>query len=220
MPVDNLLITLDKLFFCDIFKMMSDSSPISPLIFPSEKPKSPMIRRMIELLTDVNLTMNEIDEKMMQEFPQLIKEGWHIGSTREKVKKYPLLARTASEARVLLWRELGRSKIDGFRVISEAMEAQKATPDGVLVEDHDMRMKAADRMLTLMGEQVSPAGAKVNINMPGDSNKIVIMTSDGRELKSDEELRTTDGNKTEPIPRAISAEPEALPGADSVDSDG
>jgi hypothetical protein len=92
-----------------------------------------------------------------------------------------------------------------------------------------------------MGEQVSPAGARINVNLPGDNNKITILTSQGKEMKDDMDaepgfertnnldgnkvksipvvnLRNTDGNKTESISGTIPVEPEAVSGADSGDS--
>ena len=155
-------------------------NPISPVNLPTSP--SPATAALISYLCDVNLTMDEIDEKMLKQFPELVKCGWGIGSTRAKVKKYPILARTASEGRMLLWREVGRSKIDGFKVISEAMNAEKIAVDGSATADHEVRMKAADRMLTLMGESVNPAGAKTNITLNGDNQKILITSSDNRPL--------------------------------------
>jgi hypothetical protein len=176
-------------------KESADNFPVakSGVSLPVNPP--PILSRMITLLADVNLTMDDIDVKLMEEFPVLVTEGWGIGSTRKKIKKYPLLARTAAEARMLLWRELGRSKIDGYRVISEAMDAEKVAADGSITKDHDIRMKAADRMLTLQGENVNPAGAKTNINISGEGQKILIMTADGKPAAFPvRDKETADGN--------------------------
>ena len=80
---------------------------------------------------------------------------------------------------MLLWRELGRSKIDGYRVISEAMSAEKVSMSGDREADHEVRLKAADRFLTLNGESVNPAGARMNIQLNGGESKILIQTADG-----------------------------------------
>jgi hypothetical protein len=143
------------------------------------KPKSPELSRLIEYLADPNLTMSDIDEKMMEEFPHLVKEGWAIGSTRKKVNKYPILARTKAEARALLWRTVGLSKVDGYKVIADAMSANTYSLDGTAYPDHKTRLSASDRMLTLMGENVNPAGAKTNVTISGADSKILIQTSDG-----------------------------------------
>lgn len=160
---------------------------------PGKKPP-PIFSRLVELLADVNLSMDEVDMKIMEEFPQLKEEGWAIGSTRKKVKKYPSLARTAAEARMLLWREVGKSKIDGYKVYADAVEADKVAPNGDAVPDHDIRIKGADRMLALMGENVNPNGARINVNLPGDNAKIMIMTSEGSPLPfpSREEIKDGD----------------------------
>lgn len=160
---------------------MEKSVVPTEFVFPTgSKPKSPILTRMIELMVDVNLTMDEVDQKLMAEFPVLLKEGWHIGSTREKVKKYPILARTASEARALLWREVGVCKKDVFQVYADGMKAEKRDMTGSTDKDHEIRMKAADRVATLMGESVNPAGAKTNISVTGADAKILIQTSDGK----------------------------------------
>jgi hypothetical protein len=151
----------------------------NPVALVSSTPSSPILSRLIELLADTNLTMNDVDIKIMEEFPELVAEGWTIGSTRKKIKRYPVLARTVNEARTLLWREVGRSKLDGYRVISEALDAVSVAPDGSTVPNHDIRLKANTQMMTLMGECVNPAGAKTNIQVNGENAKILITTSDG-----------------------------------------
>lgn len=143
---------------------------------------SPMVSRMIELLSDINLTMRDVDEKLMKEFPELVAQGWTVGSTRMKVQKYPVLARTANEARAMLWREVGRSKIDAYRAISDAIEATSVDLGGTERPNHDIRLKASDRMLALMGENSTPAGAKMNITVGSGDHKIMIVTSDGTKL--------------------------------------
>ena len=148
--------------------------------FPSIKPRSPIISKFIDLLCDINLTLSDVDEKMMAEFPQLRNEGWTIGSSKAKVKKFPILARTAAEARMLLWREVGLDKKDVFQVYKDATLAEKVTIDGTREPDHDIRIKGADRAATLMGENVNPAGAKTNIPVTGADAKILIQTSEGK----------------------------------------
>ena len=153
---------------------------LTEVSLPTTKPRSPIISKFIELLCDINLTFDDVDEKMMAEFPKLREEGWSLGSSRDKVKRYPILARTAAEARMLLWREVGLSKRDVFNVYAEATRAEKVALDGSRTEDHDIRIKGADRAATLMGENVNPAGAKTNITVSGADAKILIQTSDGK----------------------------------------
>lgn len=153
------------------------------LNLPSNKPPK-IIGRMIELLTDVNLDPSDVDRKLMEEFPHLKDEGWRVGSTKQKMKKYPLIAKTAKEARALLWRKVGRSKIDGFKAISDCLKATKTSGDGSVEPDHKMRHDAAKTMLTLMGEDTSSSGAKTNINISGEGDhKIMIVSSDGKAIK-------------------------------------
>lgn len=172
--------------------------PLNPFqdTLPGIKPKSPILSKFIEFLADINLTNEDVDDKMMEAFPHLVDEGWKRGTTRQKLNMYPALARTAAEARVLLWRELGRSKIDGYRVISDALEAEKVSVDGATAPDHKIRLEAADRFLSLTGENASPAGARVNVTIGGGDNKIMIMSSDGKALPfpTREAIEESDGD--------------------------
>lgn len=143
---------------------------------------SPLMKRIIELLTDTNLSYSDIDIKLMEEFPHLVEEGWKVGSMRKKVKKYPIFGRTAKESRALIWRELGRSKKDGFKVFSDAIDANQVAADGTERPDHKTRMEASKAMLALMGENTSPQGAKINMSLGTGDNKIMIVTSDGKQL--------------------------------------
>ena len=153
------------------------SNFLTEISLPSVKPRSLMVSRLIELLCDINLTFSDVDEKMMAEFPQLRAEGF---SSKDKVKKFPILARTAAEGRMLLWREVGLDKKGVYQVYKDATGADKVALDGNREPDHDIRIKGADRAATLMGENINPAGAKTNITVTGADAKILIQTSEGK----------------------------------------
>ena len=155
---------------------LPSSLPFSGVNLPTSCPAE--YSRLIELLCDIDLTLDEVDVKMMGEFPDL---GWKTGTARSKIKRYPILKRTVVEGRMLNWRELGRSKADVYRVISEAMDAVRVDADGVERADHEVRMKSAVKMAKSMGEPLE-GGDKVSVNVAGEGNKILIMTSEGKPI--------------------------------------
>lgn len=122
--------------------------------------------KLIELLSDQNLSLVEIDVQM----------GWGAGETKRKLERYPLLAKTANEARVLAMRRAGLSKVESFKVIADAHKADG--DDGKA--DHDIRLKAADRALALMGEKTGLIGGgttvqgdiRINITSPEDIERL------------------------------------------------
>jgi hypothetical protein len=109
----------------------------------------PEYTKLIELLCDNNLSMIDIDARM----------GWAEGETARKIRRYPLLAKTATEARALAMREAGLSKVESFKVIASAHGASTADER----PDHEVRLKAADRALALMGEKTVGGGPTVAI---------------------------------------------------------
>jgi hypothetical protein len=153
---------------------------VSDIVMPTKEPPK-MVGRMIELLADLNLQPSEVDEKMMEEFPHLKDEGWKIGTTRKKLKSYPMLARSVKEAKALLWREVGLSRKDAYQVIADATKAEKKNIDGSIEPDHKIRMDATDRFLNLNGENPRGTGG-TNISVGGGDNKIMIITSSGQGL--------------------------------------
>ena len=52
---------------------------VSDLCRPDNKPPD-MVKRMIELCSDLNLTLHDVDRKMMEEFPILVEHVWPADS--------------------------------------------------------------------------------------------------------------------------------------------
>ena len=140
------------------------------------------LQRLIELCADVDLTNEDRDRVMMMEFPELINEGRHIGSTAEKIKMYPLLKGIMKESRVLNWAKLGVSRIDAYRRIKESMDAVRYDMEGVEHPDFKERREAAKDMLASVGEKVTTSGDKSSMQIAGNGNKIVVVTSEGAPL--------------------------------------
>lgn len=112
-------------------------------------------KKLVELLCDYNLTSDEVDLQMMNIVPE-----WRLGDAKRKMRRYPLLARTVAEGKALAMRQAGADKVESIKRYVEAQGAVKSVPCGSdengtvysSVSDHDVRMKASDRILTLMGE--------------------------------------------------------------------
>lgn len=101
------------------------------------------VEKLIELLADPNNKASDIDDMF----------GWASGECVRKLRLYPLLRRTVEEARVLGLRRVGLEKEDCYKVYKDATLAVKTKNEaGEMMEDHEVRIKAADRVLVLMGE--------------------------------------------------------------------
>lgn len=158
---------------------MEPTAPVSDLLLPTDPP--PVIKRIIELMSDLDLTMADVDRQIVIDFPELREEGWKVGSTRKFLKKYPILKTTIKQSRALLWRDAGMSRLDAYKVIADAKEAVKIAGDGSEAIDHKTRMDASDRFLGLNGEAVKGSGTSVHIGGDGD-HKIMIVTSKGEQI--------------------------------------
>lgn len=140
--------------------------------------------KLIELLSDYNLSLPEVDARM----------GWVPGATKDKLNKFPILARTANEARVLAMRTAGLSKVESFKVIADAHKADDH--DGLA--DHDIRLKAADRALALMGEKtvatsgptVQARDINITITDPLEIDRLERIASSLSEITARMEIKT------------------------------
>lgn len=104
------------------------------------------MQEFVGLLSDANLSNNEVDEAM----------NWPIGTTANKMQRWPELRELRKEARLMAMRAAGLDKAGAYKVYVEGLKAEKAmVVDGSLeyVTDHDVRIKAADRVATLLGEK-------------------------------------------------------------------
>ena len=128
-------------------------------------------KKLIELLADYNLTVSQVDIAMRAEYPE-----WEDGDTRKMLDKHPLLANTANESRVIAMRVAGISKLGSFKVIAEAHSAEKEGEP-----DHEVRLKAADRALNLMGEKMNAPivvakEINIQINTPEEIDRLEKIT--------------------------------------------
>lgn len=153
--------------------------PVNPFasILPADAP--PEMHKLIALLATPDISLSEIDEQM----------GWPLGETRSKLKRWPILAKTATEARMLAMRAAGLEKTDAYKVYKEALDAEKTvsvednTNDvepgsrtNVTEPDHKIRITAADRVLTLFGE--SPVTPRPQSAPTYQQNNITVNSSD------------------------------------------
>ncbi len=117
------------------------------------------MKKFVELLADINLSNTDVDMAM----------GWEVGETGRKLKRWTMLRELKKESRLMAMREAGLSKADSYRTYVDALKADRAVVvDGAIeyVEDHDTRIKAADRVLTLMGEKpVGGGGTTVAVGV-------------------------------------------------------
>lgn len=132
-----------------------------PTLLPDAPPE---VKKLIELLANPSLTTMDVDQEM----------GWPEGETRRKLKQYPLLAKTANEARVIAFRAVGLDapRIAAFRAIADALTATKREQCGnfeyVEVPDHGTRLKAANQILKVLGDDASviaEAGKDVELHL-------------------------------------------------------
>lgn len=142
----------------------------------------PEIVDLVRLLADPNLTTADIDMEM----------NWPAGETRRKLNKYPILARTAQEARILAFRKVGLEspRLAAYQVIADALKANKRVYDnlGNVVDeviDHKIRLEAAQKMLRILGDDSGPI-----LNVEGDliSNHLTVAVEHFKKM-SVEQLR-------------------------------
>lgn len=165
-------------------------TPTAPLSVPLSEPSSvpeksnpfsqsdnyiPLIpvemKNFVELLSDANLSNSDVDEAM----------GWDAGTTVHKLQRWPSLQALKSEARLMALRSAGVEKADAYRVYKEALAAEKPlVVDGNIeyVTDHDVRIKAADRIATLLGEKPVSGGNSTTVALGVQIN----LSSEEREL--------------------------------------
>lgn len=135
-------------------------------ITPAEsilKDPPPELVKFIDLLSNPSLVPKDIDYLM----------GWDAGQTRKKLLQYPILARTANEAKVIAYRMVGvdSPRLSAYKAYVDALEATRSeqvgydgsTEQGIFekVPDHRIRIDAANKILKSLGDDV---GVVVNNN--------------------------------------------------------
>lgn len=121
----------------------------------------PEVVKLIELLVNPNLSMGEIDSLM----------SWPVGKTRRTLTAYPLLARTANEARVLAFRNSGLEapRLGAYKAIVEALAATKSVQTGDFTwadePDHAIRLKAANQILKVLGDDSSATVNHIEVEL-------------------------------------------------------
>jgi len=143
------------------------------------------MRRPVELeslvgfLADYNLSYGDVDVLMGRLYPG----KWGEGEARRYYRDYPEVKEDVKAARAIVLREAGASKVKCVERYVEAQDAVKYTQTGIEYEDHSVRMAASDRLMKLMGEDVSGSGSKVSMQIGAGDHKIMIVTSGGRKVE-------------------------------------
>jgi galactokinase len=118
------------------------------------------LKKFIELASDPDVELKDIDRHF----------GWEEGESRRKIQAYPLLKSLIKETKIMALKALGVSKADAYRVYKDAMSAESV--EGM--PEHDVRMKAADRVLALYGERVTGVGGGgVTVAIQNNDNRVM-----------------------------------------------
>jgi len=118
--------------------------------FPSTKPEPipDEVKKYVELIIDPNLTLEDVD----------IIQGLEPGTTRMRIKTYKKFRNLVEYARDFAIKEAGLNKAAAFKAYGDALEAERGDGEGGREEDHNTRIKAADRILTILGEKLGSGG--------------------------------------------------------------
>lgn len=127
------------------------------IIKVSEAPEE--LKKFIELASDPDVELREIDRHF----------GWEEGESRRKIQAYPLLKSLIKETKIMALKALGISKADAYKVYKDAMSAE----DIEGMPSHEVRMKAADRVLALYGERVNGGGSGVTVAIQNNDNRVM-----------------------------------------------
>lgn len=106
------------------------------------------VQKFLDLLVDPNYTPDQIDEIM----------GYSVGETSKKIKENKWIRDTIKDARMVALRRAGINKAICYDVYREALTAVRTSNLGATEPDYDTRIKAADRLLNMLGER--PTGGQ------------------------------------------------------------
>ncbi len=143
-------------------------------IIPVEIPDE--VQKFLDLLVDPNYTPEQIDEIM----------SYPVGETSKKIREQKWLRDTIKDARMVALRRAGINKAICYSVYREALTATRTTNLGAIEPDFDTRIKAADRLLNMLGER--PAGGSGNMVAGTNGRESFVITWGGDNLP--------EGNKT------------------------
>lgn len=118
------------------------------------------LETLLGYLDDPNLENEDIDRLMC----------WPIGETGRKLLRYEQLKEYKKKARALGLRRAGLSKQESYTAYKEGLSAERETVTGEVKPDHKVRILAADRVLTLLGEK--PVGGGVHVAVGVQVNSI------------------------------------------------
>ena len=134
------------------------------------------LRTFLSLVENPTLTTSEIDEEMARQYPMM---GIKPGFTREKLKKYPALARSANQSRITAFRNVGLDspRNSAYQAYADTLKATREIySDGVHVgtePDHRVRIDAAQKILKVLGDETLPSPAQITVQ--NNDNKIIII---------------------------------------------
>lgn len=143
-------------------------------IIPAEIPDE--VQKFLDLLVDPNYTPEQVDEVM----------GYATGTTAIKIKEHKWIRDTIKDGRMVALRRAGINKAICYEVYKDGLKAIKISPTGSEEPDHDTRIKAADRLLNMLGER--PTGGNSNMVAGTNGRESFVISWGGDNLP--------DGNKT------------------------
>jgi hypothetical protein len=137
-------------------------------IIPVEIPDE--VQKFLDLLVDPNYTPEQIDEIM----------SYPIGETSKKIREQKWLRDTIKDARMVALRRAGINKAICYEVYHQALTATRTSNLGATEPDFDTRIKAADRLLNMLGER--PAGGSGNMVAGTNGRESFVITWGGDNL--------------------------------------
>ncbi len=137
-------------------------------IIPVEIPEE--VQKFLDLLVDPNYTPDQIDEIM----------GYSVGETSKKIKENKWIRDTIKDARMVALRRAGINKAICYDVYREALTAVRTSNLGATEPDYDTRIKAADRLLNMLGER--PNGGAGNMVAGTNGKESFVITWGGAEI--------------------------------------
>ena len=143
-------------------------------IIPVEIPEE--VQKFLDLLVDPNYTPEQIDEIM----------SYPVGETSKKIREQKWLRDTIKDARMVALRRAGINKAICYEVYKEGLKAIKISPTGSEEPDHDTRIKAADRLLNMLGER--PAGGSGNMVAGTNGRESFVITWGGAEIPAGDKI--------------------------------
>lgn len=129
------------------------------------------VQKFLDLLVDPNYTPEQIDEIM----------SYPVGETSKKIREQKWLRDTIKDARMVALRRAGINKAICYEIYREALSAIKISTTGSEEPDHDTRIKAADRLLNMLGER--PAGGSGNMVAGTNGRESFVITWGGDNLE-------------------------------------